>query len=92
MRTLTCGDEENACAQDDVVSAPVKLTGGDAQPSQEEQAHAHDGEDAGGAHSTFAQTHKQGTGEDATTGRRSHSKERVRRSNSVEGVLDWKMI
>lgn len=56
VHTLTCGDEENACAQDDVVSAPVKLTGGDAQPSQEEQAHAHDGEDAGGAHSTFTQT------------------------------------
>lgn len=42
------------------MSAPVKLTGGDAQPSQEEQSHAHDGEDAGGAHSTFTHKHKQG--------------------------------
>lgn len=56
---LTCRDEENTRAEDDIVSAPVKLTGGNTQPPQEQQTHAHDGEDTGGTDSTFTQTHTQ---------------------------------
>lgn len=54
--TFTCGDEEDPCTEDDVVSAPVKLTGSYTEPTQEQQTHAHDGEDAGGTDSTC--THK----------------------------------
>lgn len=50
---LTCRYEEDPCTQDDIVSAPVKLTGCHAEPPHEQQTHTHDGEDAGGTHSTW---------------------------------------
>lgn len=56
--TLTCGNKENSSAEDDVVSTPVKLTGSYTQASQEQQAHAHDGEDTGGSHCTCGHTLK----------------------------------
>lgn len=56
--TLTCGNKENSSAEDDVVSTPVKLTGSYTQASQEQQAHAHDGEDTGGSHGTCGHTLK----------------------------------
>lgn len=59
--TLTCGDKEDACTEDDVVSAPVKLTSSHTEPPQEQQTHAHDGEDTGGTHSTCAHTNMKGS-------------------------------
>lgn len=47
---LTCGDEEDARAEDDIVPAAVKLAGGHAEPPEEQQRDAEDGEDAGGPH------------------------------------------
>lgn len=54
--TLTCGDKEDSCTEDDVVSAPVKLTGGHTEAPQEQQTHTHDGEDTGGTHSPWTHT------------------------------------
>ena len=48
---LTCRDKKDACAEDDVVSAAVKLAGCHAEPAEEEQRDTEDGEDAGGPHS-----------------------------------------
>lgn len=50
---LTCGDKQDARAEDDVVAWLVELAGGDAQPSHEEQDHTQDGEDTGGPYSTW---------------------------------------
>lgn len=50
-QALTCRDEKDAGAEDDAVSAMVELAGRHAEPAEEEQRHAEDGEDAGGPHS-----------------------------------------
>lgn len=50
---LTCGDKQDARAEDDVVAWLVELAGGDAQPSHEEQDHTQDGEDTGGPYGTW---------------------------------------
>lgn len=69
---LTCGDEEDSRTEDDVVSAPVKLTGGHTEPPQEQQTHTHDGEDTGGTHSTCTHTHTKKSGNTFTTERYKH--------------------
>lgn len=48
----TCGDEEDAGAEDYVVFALVELAGSHAQAPEEQQPHAEDGEDAGRSHRT----------------------------------------
>ena len=48
---LTCRDEKDARAEDDVVSTSVELAGCHAEPPKEEQRDAEDGEDTGGPHS-----------------------------------------
>lgn len=48
----TCRDKEDAGAEDDVVFALVELAGSHAQPPEEQQPHAEDGEDAGCSHCT----------------------------------------
>ena len=50
-QVLTCRDEKDACAKDDIVSAAVELAGCHTEPAEEEQCDAEDGEDAGGPHS-----------------------------------------
>lgn len=55
---LTCGDEKDACAQDDVEFALVKLTGCHAESSEEQETHAEEGEDAGGSYSTWRETRR----------------------------------
>ena len=47
---LTCSHKEDAGAEDDVVLAAVEPPGSDAEPTEQEQDGAEDGEDAGGAH------------------------------------------
>lgn len=47
---LTCRDKKDARAEDDVVSAAVELAGCHAEPTEEEQRDAEDGEDTGGPH------------------------------------------
>lgn len=54
---FTCGDEEDAGAEDNVVAWLVELAGGDAQPPHEEQDHTQDGEDTGGSYRAWTQTH-----------------------------------
>ena len=49
---LTWRDEEDACAEDDVMAAPVELTGGYTQAPHEQEAHTHDGEDTRGSDGT----------------------------------------
>lgn len=46
---LTCGHKEDAGTEDDVVLAAVEPPGSDAEPPEQEQDGAEDGEDAGGA-------------------------------------------
>lgn len=48
---LTCRDEKDARAEDDIVSASVELAGCHAEPAKEQQRDAEDGEDTGGPHS-----------------------------------------
>lgn len=43
---ITCRHEEDASAQDDVVSSLVELAGRDAEPTHEKQNHTQDWEDA----------------------------------------------
>lgn len=50
---LTCSHKEDAGAEDDVVPAAVEPPGADAEPAQQEQDGAEDGEDAGGAHNAW---------------------------------------
>ncbi len=54
----TCGDEEDAGAEDDVVAWLVELAGGDTQPPHEEQDHTQDREDTGGSYSAWTHTHQ----------------------------------
>lgn len=51
---LTCSHEEDASTEDDVVLAAVEPPGTDAEPAEQEQDGAEDGEDAGGAHDAWA--------------------------------------
>lgn len=51
VKVLTCRDKKDARAEDDIVSAAVELAGCHAEPAEEEQSDAEDGEDAGGSHS-----------------------------------------
>lgn len=48
---LTCRDEKDACAKDDIVSAAMELAGCHTEPAEEEQRDAEDREDAGSPHS-----------------------------------------
>lgn len=50
---VTCRDEEDPGAEDDVVAGLVELAGSYTQASHEEQDHAEDGEDAGCSHGTY---------------------------------------
>ena len=60
-RQLTCGHEEDAGAEHDVVLAAVEPAGADAEPAEQEQDGAQDGEDAGGAHNAWpAETERRG--------------------------------
>lgn len=52
---LTCSDEEDASAQEDVVGLVVNSAHPDAEPAQHQQASAEDGEHAGGADDTCAE-------------------------------------
>lgn len=52
---LTCSDEEDASAQEDVVGLVVNASHPDAEPAQHQQAGAEDGEHAGGADDTCAE-------------------------------------
>lgn len=56
----TCRDKEDPCAEDDVVSTPVKLTSSHTESAQKQQTHTHDGEDAGGSHSSCTQSRGKG--------------------------------
>lgn len=56
---LTCRDEEDSCTEDDIVSAPVKLTGSYTESPQEQQTYTHDGKYTGGSHSTCTQKHRE---------------------------------
>lgn len=47
---ITCGHEEDAGTQDDVVSSLVELAGCDAESTHEKQNHTQDREDARGPH------------------------------------------
>lgn len=50
-KTLTCRDEEDACAEDNAVPAAVELAGSHAESPKKQQSDAEDGEDTGGPHS-----------------------------------------
>lgn len=52
---LTCSDEENASAQEDVVGLVVNSAHPDTEPAQHQQAGAEDGKHAGGADDTCAE-------------------------------------
>lgn len=52
---LTCSDEENASAQEDVVGLVVNSAHPDTEPTQHQQAGAEDGKHAGGADDTCAE-------------------------------------
>lgn len=49
----TCSHKEDACAEDDVVLVAVEPSGADAEPAEQQQDGAEDGEDAGGAHDAW---------------------------------------
>ncbi len=51
--SLTSRDKEDSSTEDDIVSAPVKLTGSHTQTSHEQKPNAHDGEDAGRSHCSW---------------------------------------
>lgn len=48
-RRLTCSHKEDASTEDDVVLAAVEPPGADAEPAEQKQDGAEDGEDARGA-------------------------------------------
>lgn len=49
---LTCGYEENACTEEDVVCLVVDSADADTQPAEHQQASAEDGEHTGGPNYT----------------------------------------
>lgn len=49
---VTCSDEQDPSAENDVPLALVEAAGGDADSTQQQQDGAEDGEDAGGSHHT----------------------------------------
>lgn len=50
---LTCSHKEDAGTEDDVVLAAVEPPGADAEPAEQQQDGAEDGEDAGGTHDAW---------------------------------------
>ena len=62
-QVLTCRDEKDACAKDDIVSAAVELAGCHTEPAEEEQCDAEDGEDAGGPDDSYEGKRRGGEGE-----------------------------
>lgn len=50
---LTCSHKEDASTEDDVVLAAVEPPGADAEPAEQQQDGAEDGEDAGGTHDAW---------------------------------------
>lgn len=60
---LTCSHKENAGTEDDVVLAAVEPPGADAEPAEQEQDGAEDGEDAGGTHDAWAGQETEQTGQ-----------------------------
>lgn len=50
---LTCGNKKDACAQNDIEFALVKLTGRHAESPEEQETHTEEGEDAGGSYGTW---------------------------------------
>lgn len=50
---ITCRDEEDPGAENDVVASLVELAGSYTQTPHEEKDHAEDGEDAGCPHGTY---------------------------------------
>lgn len=75
---ITCRDEEDPGAEDDVVAGLVELAGSYTQASHEEQDHAEDGEDAGCSHSTYGARQREtiNHADHAETGRRIQDREK----------------